>query len=442
MALARKSTAMDVFRDKFHLAGRFRVAEIYNPDSPGIYVREMYGKQLNEFHEKFFVDPLEREPHQTIGAVWSSHSGESEGRGFGKSEMMGEESRQLNRDFGAEVLARFDVTEEDIKANPFIAAYCTFDQSKGIQSFPAALLEGVAFALRSDYGEDGNVHQELRSRIACRINAEPPYESEAIKHALLQKLTSYKNLPIQLSHRQVGGFIDALCHDDTEALGEFIREKVGPRIRTALGFHFVHIFNAFASIAGIVHVVYFVDQIENFAKYARQQGRDVRILRESMCQTSPTSDMASFVFQMHINALHVLEPIWHAEQLPSLDYSLPLNKGRIVDLRGLQSPSDAKKVTAKLFSQMRPPGAKPPADLHPFTEDSLELVRRAKDGNPRRFLETLDAIMMEARKSGNGAYDKTGQLELTFVRGFVDEGATQSDTPEEGDEDDLSNPLQ
>ncbi len=442
MALARKSAATDVFRDKFYLNGPFRIAEIYNPDNPGLYVREMYGKQLDEFHKKFFVDPLERELHQTIGAVWSSHSGDSEGRGFGKSMMMSEESKLANRDFGAEVLARFDVTDEDVAANPFIAAYCTFEQSKGIQTFPSALLEGVAFALRSPHGDDSNVHQELRNRIAALVNAEESYESEAIKRALLQKLTNYKNLSIQLSHRQIAGFIDALCHDDTEALAEFIREKIGPRIRTALGFHFVHIFNAFANVAGIAHVIYFVDQIENFAKYARHQDRDVRILRESMCQTSPTADMASFVFQMHINALRVLEPIWHAEHLPSLDYSLPLNKGRIVDLQGLKSLGDAKKVTAKILSRKRPDGANPSSALHPFNEDTLDLVRQATDGNPRRFLETLDTLLTEAKSSGNGAYDKTGQLELTFVRSLIDENAPPPASIEEGDDDDLSNPLQ
>jgi hypothetical protein len=434
MALARKNTAVDLFHDKFHLTGPFRIAEIYNPDNPGLYVREMYGTQLREFHQKFFVDPLDRELHQTIGAVWSSHSGDSEGRGFGKSMMMSEESKLVNRDFGAEILARFDVTEKDVIENPFVAAYCTFEQSKGIQAFPAALLEGVAFALRCEYGDSNNVHQELRSRIAARVNAETSYDSEAIKRALLQKLTSYKNLSIQLSHRQIGGFIDSLCHDDTEALAEFIREKIGPRIRTALGFHFVHIFNAFASIAGIVHVVYFVDQIENFAKYTRHQDRDVRILRESMCQTSPTADMASFVFQMHINALRVLEPIWHAEHLPSLDYSLPLNKGRIVDLQGLKSLEDTKKVTARLLSQKRPQGTNPPTELHPFNEDSLALVRQATDGNPRRFLETLDTLLTEAKNSGNGAFDETGLLELTFVRALLDESTPQSNISEEADD--------
>jgi hypothetical protein len=442
MPLARKNSA-DVFRGKFHLTSSpFRVAEIYNPDNPGVYVREMYGNQLDEFHRKFFVDPLERDVRQTIGGVWSSHAGDSEGRGFGKSMMMSEESKLANRDFGTSILSHFDVTDEAIAENPFLAAYCTFEQSKGIQTFPAALLEGVAFALRCAFGADSNVHQELRRRIAERISAEVPYEAEAIRRALMQKLVTYKNLSIQLSHRQVAGFIDALCSDDTEALAMFIREKIGPRIRAALGFHFVHIFNAFASLAGIVHIIYFVDQIENFAKHARHQDRDVRILRESMCQTSPTADMASFVFQMHINALRVLEPIWNAEHLPSIDYSLVRNKGRIVDLQGLRSVSEASKVTAKLLAGKRPKGAKVPTSLHPFDKDSIELVLQASDGNPRRFLEMLDTLLTAARTSGNGAVDKTGVLELTFVRSLVDESASEYVAAAEEDEDDLTNPLQ
>jgi hypothetical protein len=54
--------------------------------------------------------------------------------------------------------------------------------------------------------------------------------------------------------------------------------------------------------------------------------------------------------------------------------------------------------------------------LHPFNEDSLDLVRQATDGNPRRFLETLDTLLTEAKNSGNGAFDKAGQLELTTLR--------------------------
>jgi hypothetical protein len=208
-------------------------------------------------------------------------------------------------------------------------------------------------------------------------------------------------------------------------------------VRVAQGFHFVHIFNAFAALAGIKHVIYFVDQIENFAKFARHQERDVRVLRESMCQTSPTAEMASFVFQMHINAQRVLEPIWQTEHLPSIDYAQPLNQMRIVNLRGLSSKEHACQVAARLLEGKRPAGAKAPTALHPFDPDVLELVRQGCDGNPRRFLEMLDTILVQARA------DKVKAIDLTYVGPLVDEGAGQYRVADdiEGDDDDLLNPI-
>lgn len=86
MALARKLTAVDVFKDWFMItASPFRSAEIYKPDRPGTYVREVYVDQLTEIHDKFFIGPLDQDKPQVIGGIWSSHSGDSEGRGFGKS---------------------------------------------------------------------------------------------------------------------------------------------------------------------------------------------------------------------------------------------------------------------------------------------------------------------------------------------------------------------
>lgn len=441
MALTRKGSSTSVYVENFNLTGPFRVAEIYNPENPGHYSRAMYGKQLAEFHEKFFIGPLERDSHQTIGAVWSSHSGESEGRGFGKSTLMSEESKRVNRDFGAQILSDFEVNDQDVEANAFLAAYCTFEQSKGIQTFPAALLEGVAFTLRCEHGTEGNVHQELRRRILVALDADEKLSEEMIRQALTKRLTTYKFLGIQLTHRQIAGFIDVLCGPDTDLLAEYIRERIGPRIRASQGFHFVHIFNAFAALAGIVHVVYFIDQIENFAKHTRHQDRDVRILRESMCQTSPTADMASFVFQMHINALRVLEPIWNAEHLPSLDHARPLNKGRIVDLQGLRTRAEAKKVVTEIFAAKRPKGAKPPTSIHPFNDDTIEVVRKAVGGNPRRFLETIDTVLTQAASTSKGAYDKTGLLELTFVRSRVEEQAEIDGIDADEEDEALDNPL-
>jgi hypothetical protein len=438
MPLTRKTPKPDILRDRYGLTcNPFRVGDMYRPDNPGRYIPEMYGARHGDFLQKFFVQPLERDQRQVIGAVWSTRAGDNEGRGHGKSMLMCEESKRVNADFGASILAATDVTDDAIADNPFLATYTTFAESLNIKTFPAALLEGIAFAAACQHGAT-NVHLELRGRIIQRLGLDGPYASEGIKSALAAKLFGYKNLKLQLTSRQLSGFIDALCGDDTEVLGHYIRERIGPRVRAALGFHFVHVFNAFAALGGIVHVVNFVDQIENFAKFTRQQDRDVRILREAMCEISPTADMASFVFQMHPNALRVLEPIWQAEHLPSLDYAAPVNRSRVVDLTGLSSMSHAVQVTALLLKDLRPVGFKPPLPTHPFPPDVLEMVRRAIDGNPRRFLEVLCTIM------DHGIVEGREVIDTTFVQPLLDVTAGEyvAEIDDDDDDDDLSNPLQ
>ena len=113
-----------------------------------------------------------------------------------------------------------------------------------------------------------------------------------------------------------------------------------------------------------------------------------------------------------------------------------------MDLQGLGSASEAAKVTAKLLTEKRPAGTKPPTPLHPFDKDSLKLILKASDGNPRRFLETLDTVLNRAKSAGTSAVDKMGVLELTFVKSLVDESATAfAAGKDQEDEDDLANPL-
>ena len=105
----------------------FRISAIYNPDNPGTYEPKMYGKQYDEFYEKFFIQPLNRGKNkQVIGAIWSSQS-ETDWRGFGKSMLMSEESKQLCSDFGASMLKKRGVHDSAIVDNPVLAGYCTFD---------------------------------------------------------------------------------------------------------------------------------------------------------------------------------------------------------------------------------------------------------------------------------------------------------------------------
>jgi len=410
----------------------FRISAIYNPDKPDPYEPLMYGKQHTEFYEKFFIQPLKRKTNkQVIGSIWSTQSA-ADWRGFGKSMIMAEESKGVCRDFGLTILRSFKVKEENARANPFLAGYCTFDQAKEIKSFPAALLDAVAFIVEQPY-EDGDltVHQELRRRIAERNNAEEDFEGEAIRNTLRKQLRTYKTLNVQLNHKTLDHFIELLSGGDTEALTTFIRNEIGPRIKAKQGFNFVHVFNAYALCAGIVSVTYFIDQIENFAKWARNQDQEVKILRESMVQTSPTAEMASFVFQMHVSALQEIEDWWESEHLPSLDFEQPINRTRTINLLGLRTTEEAKTLAARYLREYRPNGSKEPRDpLHPFPEEVIKMVRDTTRGNPRKFLETLGQILEHAVTNDERVID------LSLVEPLVgDDYQDISDVESDGDDD-------
>jgi len=377
--------------------------------------------------------PLAKEKNkQVIGAVWSSHTGDALGKGYGKSFLMAQESREINLDFGAGKLRRFDVAENDIAENPIVAGYCTFDQAKDIKSFPAALLDAIAFILECRNG-DSNVHAALRQRVIGRVDAEVGFESEGIFTALQKELRKYRGLNVQLTHASLERFIQKLCSNDTGELVHFIRHEIGPRVKSAQGFNFVHVFNAFLNLCGIVYVVYFVDQIENFARFARNQDRDLKILRESICQTSPTDSMASFIFQMHVHALQAIEGWWdNIKHLPSLDPKKPINSTRIVDLQGLTTRGEAELLASRYLQDNRIAGAKPPQALYPFDSDIIEAVRQSVKGNPRRFGEKLGAIL------DNAFVNEHPKIDLPFVTPLLEDDSEGIPFTEE--EDDLANP--
>lgn len=420
----------NVMRDDFFLSENpFRISSIYNPDNPGTYEPEMYGNQYDEFYDKFFLHPLMRGKNkQVIGAIWSSQSA-TEWRGFGKSMLMAEESKRICRDFGASALRHRDVTEEDIAAHPLLAGYCTFDQAKAVKTFSSALLDAVAFMLEQPFGE-WTVHKELRNRIAESEEAEAGSEGEAVRQALRRRLRTYHGLNVQLNHKTLDKFIDLLTGTATDELTAFIRNEIGPRVKADQGFNFVHVFNAYAALAGIVSITYFIDQIENFAKWARNQDREIKVLRESMCQTSPTAEMASFVFQMHIAALQEIEDWWAAEHLPSLDFEVALNRTRTINLKGLETAEEANALAARYIQDFRLPGCEPKDSLHPFPEEVIEVVRDAAKGNPRKFLETLGQILDHA------VAESQSTIDLLFVEPLLGEDYQDG---EEAEEDDFDN---
>src|SRR5438132_6078920 len=94
----------------------------YGEDSNQIYVPEMFGSQHKDFLRKFVLAPLEN-GQPLMGAVWSTAPGDPRARGFGKSTLMGEESKRINYDFGQNALRSLGVSKEEVHENPILASY-------------------------------------------------------------------------------------------------------------------------------------------------------------------------------------------------------------------------------------------------------------------------------------------------------------------------------
>src|SRR6266853_613003 len=94
----------------------------YVEDSQIVYVPEMFGPQRKEFLRKFVKAPLEN-GQPLLGAVWSVIPGDPKARGFGKSTLMGEEAKQINKDFGLSTLMDLGVSEKDARAYPILTSY-------------------------------------------------------------------------------------------------------------------------------------------------------------------------------------------------------------------------------------------------------------------------------------------------------------------------------
>ena len=88
----------------------------YAEDNQIVYVPEC-STTAEEFLRKFVVAPLEN-GQPVLGAVWSVIPGDPKARGFGKSTMMGEEAKIINRDFGFETLTHLGISEDDAARTP------------------------------------------------------------------------------------------------------------------------------------------------------------------------------------------------------------------------------------------------------------------------------------------------------------------------------------
>jgi hypothetical protein len=364
----------------------------YSEEKQRVYVREMFGNQWKEFMRKFVIAPLQN-GQPVIGAVWSVVPNDPKARGFGKSTLMGEEAKLINRDFGKSTLMQLGISEKEAMANPILAGYVSFNVSGygGINSINAAAFNLVRFLLR-----DGKTHIRLKEMAAARLVSEgkatPGDEGEAIISALKQRIRKLA-FPIDVRNL-LDMYVIHLASGDTDKLEQFLADEVGTWHHDRNGLKYLQIFVIFGELAGIEHFTFFIDQVEDFTSGAgaAKIQKNVKMIRDALIESEPFASRASFVFQLHPDAYEKLRRPWVAEELPALDWDDELNAPVVVVLKGLTQFATAKLLAEKIlnheeFATHNHKGIKP------FTEKALELVLEATKPKPRDYLRVLHQLL-------------------------------------------------
>jgi hypothetical protein len=404
----------------------------YGEDSQLVYVPEMFGKQRKEFLRKFILAPLEN-GQPLIGAVWSVVPGDPEARGFGKSTLMGEEAKLINRDFGQKTLAYLGVPEDEVHANPILASYVSFNTKAqgGIANIDAAAFHLTRFMLRQDHEGGASVHQTLRELAAAKLmengQASPGAETDAIVQAVRER---FRKLAVNIDIRNLlDDYLYHLASPDTDALQRFLAEDVSAWHHDRNGLKYLQIFVAFAELAGIEHLTFFVDQVEDFTSQAgaAKLRKYVKIIRDALIETEPFASRASFVFQYHPDAYERMQDAWLHEDLRSLQWDDPLNAPYVVVLNGLETFDSARLLADRCLNDpsvvtpTRTPG------IHPFTDAGLKLVWEATKPRPRNFLRVLHDFL----QLGKDARAKT--IDEAFIKPYIERLSMGASTVEPGD---------
>ncbi len=384
------------FQKQWQLNGNpFPGKATYSEDGLTIYVPDMFGKQRKEFLTKFILAPLEN-GQPLMGAVWSVVPGDPKARGFGKSTLMGEEAKQINKDFGFSTLTSLGVSEKDAREYPILTSYVSFNakSNAAIANIDAAGFHLVRFLLRY-----GDTHKRLRERAAARLvkdgKAVKGQEGDAIVSAVLAR---FRQLAVTIDIRNLlEEFLFHLASPNSEDLDEFL-STVSSWHHDRNGLKYLQIFVVFAELAGIHHFTFFVDQVEDFTSEAgtRKIQKNVKIIRDALLESEPFASRASFVFQFHPEAYYKLRDAWAHEDLRDLTYDSPLNAPFVVILKGLEN-FDAARLLAERY--LNDPafalkGRKP--GIWPFTASSLKKIWEANN-RPRWFLRVAHDLLQLAK---------------------------------------------
>jgi hypothetical protein len=382
-------------------AEAIRIQNKEQPYSPSVFLEE-----TKEFRRKLIRGGIRG--GQAIGFLWSQ--GDRADTGFGKTTLMQEIVREINKDLGTETLEKAGAKKAT--QTPIAAAFSNLNSLNATGLYPVLFNAVIDLATAPDAGSM-SVFDKARTRIIDELGSD---DAGAIAARVRDAWTTISGTSGPLRPELVLSFASGGSKQLKAELG-----AVSATARLRNGLQYLDFALAVLAAAGIDHLFLMIDQLEDLATNrsitAPKRSREIGRIRD-LLESAPYATRMHMIFTFHNRAAQVLDRYWEENRLPPFEVSSS-NTSAVVVLGGLKDVEQAKELLRVYLEDARIDDGGD--DLLPFEPGSVEVLREVSDGRP-------GVLLNRARELLNAAAEhQLPKISGTFARQYFDNQAPSAD---------------
>ncbi len=363
----------------------FPPAAIAGEDSSNSpYDSELLAADRDDFIQRLIIKAVPP-PGREFGYLWSQ--GRSDDTGFGKTCLMLETRRELNRDFAKTLASEYSLPQETK-----IAATWASMKTTGVTGIYPLLFNAIVDAAKSPSPNEPSLIEKCWDSIAA---------STGINRADTETFSSGITQAIHASRRKLFPGYPEVRDDITGALASCdsnlvlnCLESVTQAGRSRNGLAYFESFYCLVRAAGVSHLFVFIDQLEDLATATKiprsTRQREVGRFRDIFAETAGFRGHCHAVFTFHRRAANALADFWHMERInPPFEPKHPIGRNACVVLRGLQSTRQVERLLATYLDTVR---QRPTHTADPFDPSAFQSLLDRSDGRIGQLLPEASAL--------------------------------------------------
>jgi hypothetical protein len=378
---------------------------IQNAEQP--YSESVFPEETKEFRRKLIRGGVRG--GQAIGFLWSQ--GVRADTGFGKTTLMQEIAREINKDLGAGTLGKAGAKKA--AQPPIAAAFSNLNNLNATGLYPVLFNAVIDLATAPDSGST-SVFDKARTRMIDELGTD---DAGAIAERVRDAWTT------------IGGTSGPLRPELVQSLSSGGSKQlkaalaiVSPTARLRNGLQYLDFALAVLAAAGIDHLFLMIDQLEDLATNrsvtAPKRSREIGRIRD-LLESTPYATRLHMIFTFHNRAAQVLDRFWEENRLPPFEVSSS-NTSAVVVLSGLKDGEQARELLRVYLEDARIDDIED--ELLPFEPGAVEILRDISDGRP-------GVLLSRARELLNAAAEQElPKISGKFARQYFENQAPSADT--------------